>query len=25
VKNSIEGLQYEKITVTVFKATAPQK
>ena len=25
VKNAIEGLQYEKITVTVFKASPPQK
>ncbi len=25
VKNAIEGLEYEKITVTVFKATPPQK
>ena len=25
VKNAIEGLQYEKITVTVFKAMPPQK
>ena len=25
VKNAIEGLQYEKITVTVFKDTPPKK